>query len=49
MAALVATVQTPLLSHAFGCRPLGPLGLLQAGAATALGTGIGAVLTEPCA
>jgi cation-transporting ATPase I len=41
---LVATVQTPGLSHAFGCRPLGPLGLLQAGAATALGTGVGIVL-----
>jgi cation-transporting ATPase I len=45
MAALVATVQTPLVSEAFGCRPLGPLALLQAGAATALGIGVGAVLT----
>jgi cation-transporting ATPase I len=42
--ALLATVQTPLLSRAFGCRPLGPLGLLQAGAATAVGTGAGVVL-----
>jgi cation-transporting ATPase I len=44
VAALVATVQTPLVSEAFGCRPLGPLALLQAGAATALGIGVGAVL-----
>jgi cation-transporting ATPase I len=43
---LVATVQTPILSQAFGCRPLGPLGLLQAATATAtaIGTGIGMVL-----
>ena len=41
---LVATVQTPGLSQAFGCRPLGPLGLLQAGAATIIGTGLGVVL-----
>jgi cation-transporting ATPase I len=44
LAGLVATVQTPGLSQAFGCRPLGPLGLLQAGAATALGSGVGLVL-----
>ncbi|MEB3319879.1 MAG: cation-translocating P-type ATPase [Cyanobium sp.] len=42
--ALVATVQTPLLSQAFGCRPLGPLALLQAGAATVAGTGLGLLL-----
>ncbi|MCP9820714.1 cation-transporting P-type ATPase [Synechococcus sp. Cruz-9H2] len=42
--ALLATVQTPVLSQAFGCRPLGPLGLLQAGTATAVGTGVGVVL-----
>jgi len=42
--ALLATVQTPLVSQAFGCRPLGPLGLLQAGTATAVGTGAGVVL-----
>ncbi|MCP9860884.1 cation-transporting P-type ATPase [Cyanobium sp. Cruz-8D1] len=41
---LLATVQTPLLSQAFGCRPLGPLGLLQAGTATAVGTGVGVVV-----
>jgi cation-transporting ATPase I len=41
---LVATVQIPGLSHAFGCRPLGPVGLLQAGTAAALGTGVGLVL-----
>jgi cation-transporting ATPase I len=43
MGGLLATVQTPILSQAFGCRPLGPLGLLQAGAATAVGTGISVV------
>lgn len=43
-AALLAAVQTPLLSQSFGCRPLGPLGLLQAGTATAVGTGAGVVL-----
>jgi len=42
--ALLATVQTPLISQAFGCRPLGPLGLLQAGTACAVGTGVGVVL-----
>ncbi len=31
--ALVAIVQTPGLSHFFGCRPLGPMGLVQAGSA----------------
>jgi magnesium-transporting ATPase (P-type) len=41
---LVATVQIPGLSQVFGCRPLGPVGLLQAGGATALGTGVGLVL-----
>jgi cation-transporting ATPase I len=44
MGGLLATVQTPLLSRAFGCQPLGPLALLQAGAATAVGTGLGVVL-----
>lgn len=38
---LVAVVQTPGLSQAFGCRPLGPIGLGQAGAATAMGTAAG--------
>lgn len=44
LAALVATVQTPWVSQAFGCRPLGPRGLLQAGAATVLGIGCGTTL-----
>ncbi len=42
-AALLAVVQIPGLSHFFGCRPLGPLGLLQAGAATAAATGAAAL------
>jgi len=42
--ALIATVQTPLVSQAFGCRPLGPLSLVQAGVATAAGTGLGVLL-----
>jgi magnesium-transporting ATPase (P-type) len=41
---LVAAVQTPGLSQVFGCRPLGPLGLLHAGAVTVVGTGVGLVL-----
>ena len=44
LGALLATVQTPMLSQAFGCRPLGPLGLLQAGTATVMGTGAGVLL-----
>jgi cation-transporting ATPase I len=39
LAALLAIVETPGLSQFFGCRPLGPLGLLQAAGATAVGTG----------
>ncbi len=38
-AALVGIVQTPVLSHFFGCRPLGPLGLLVSGTGTALAAG----------
>jgi magnesium-transporting ATPase (P-type) len=38
LAALLAIVETPGLSQFFGCRPLGPLGLLQAAGATAAGT-----------
>ena len=38
LAALVAVVQTPGLSHFFGCRPLGPVGLSQAAFATVLST-----------
>jgi cation-transporting ATPase I len=36
-AALTAIVETPGLSQLFGCRPVGPLGLLQAGAGAACG------------
>jgi cation-transporting P-type ATPase I len=43
-AALVAVVETPVVSHFFGCRPLGPMGLLQATAAMAVGTGAYVVL-----
>jgi cation-transporting P-type ATPase I len=35
---LVAIVQTPGLSHLFGCRPLGPLGWTQAAAASTVAT-----------
>ena len=38
-AALAAVVQTPGLSHFFGCRPLGPLGWATAIGASALATG----------
>jgi cation-transporting ATPase I len=44
LGALAAIVQTPGLSHAFGCRPLGPLGWLQAGTATAVAIGTGILL-----
>jgi cation-transporting ATPase I len=36
LAALVAIVQTPGVSHFFGCRPLGPVGLGQAAFASVL-------------
>jgi cation-transporting ATPase I len=36
-AMLTAIVETPGLSQLFGCRPVGPLGLLQAGAGAACG------------
>jgi cation-transporting ATPase I len=35
MAVVFSIVETPGLSHFFGCRPLGPIGLFQAGAASA--------------
>ncbi|MEW6166361.1 MAG: HAD-IC family P-type ATPase [Pseudomonadota bacterium] len=44
LAALVAVVQTPVLSQFFGCRPLGPIGLLQAAAASAAGGAAQALL-----
>jgi hypothetical protein len=40
-AALLAVVETPVLSRFFGCRPLGPVGLAQAAAATAGAAGLG--------
>jgi cation-transporting ATPase I len=44
MGGLLFTVQTPVVSDFFGCRPLGPLGLLQAGTATLAGTAAGVAL-----
>jgi cation-transporting ATPase I len=44
MAALLAIVQTPLVSRFFGCRPLGPIGLLQAAGASLAGAGAALVL-----
>jgi cation-transporting ATPase I len=37
-AVLALIVQTPGLSHAFGCRPLGPVGWLTAAGASAAAT-----------
>src|SRR5262249_54973819 len=45
-AALGAIVQTPFLSHAFGCRPLGPLGWIIALGASAAATGAASALPE---
>jgi cation-transporting ATPase I len=45
-AALVAIVETPVVSHFFGCRPLGPTGLLQATAAMAASVGAYMVLPK---
>jgi cation-transporting P-type ATPase I len=42
---LVGVVQTPGISHFFGCTPVGPVGWMQAGAASVLATG-GAVIAE---
>jgi calcium-translocating P-type ATPase len=42
LALTLAAVQTPGVSHFFGCRPLGPLGLLCASTATAVGGGAAA-------
>ncbi len=41
LVALLAIVQTPGLSHFFGSRPLGPLGLAQAAAASAGAVAVG--------
>jgi cation-transporting ATPase I len=42
--ALATIVQTPGLSHFFGCRPLGPVGWTIAGGASALATGVSIVV-----
>ena len=44
-AALVAVVQTPGLSHFFGCRPIGPLGWATATGCSAAGT-LGAAIAH---
>ncbi|MDQ1499276.1 MAG: cation-transporting P-type ATPase, partial [Actinomycetota bacterium] len=43
-ALLVVVVQTPGISHLFGCRPIGPLGWGTAAVASAAGTGAALVL-----
>jgi magnesium-transporting ATPase (P-type) len=45
-AALGAIVQTPFLSHAFGCRPLGPVGWAIALGASAAATGAAVYLPD---
>jgi len=45
-AALAAIVQTPGVSHFFGCRPLGPVGWATAVGASALATGAAAKYPE---
>jgi cation-transporting P-type ATPase I len=45
-AAMGAIIQTPVLSHAFGCRPLGPLGWIIALGASAAATGAASALPE---
>ncbi len=45
-AVLGAIVQTPFLSHAFGCRPLGPLGWIIALSASAAATGAASALPD---
>jgi magnesium-transporting ATPase (P-type) len=44
LAALLATVETPGVSGFFGSTPVGPVGLLQAGVASTVGTAAAAVL-----
>jgi cation-transporting P-type ATPase I len=46
---LAAIVQTPGVSHFFGCRPLGPLGWTQATTAAVLATGGSAVASRALA
>jgi cation-transporting P-type ATPase I len=45
-AVLAAIIQTPLLSHAFGCRPLGPFGWATALGASAAATTAGLFLPD---
>lgn len=45
-ALLVGLVQTPGVSHFFGCRPLGPLGLATAATSSALATGASLMLPK---
>jgi magnesium-transporting ATPase (P-type) len=45
-AALGAIIHTPVLSHAFGCRPLGPIGWLIAIGASAAATGAANALPD---
>ena len=42
----LALVQTPGLSHFFGCRPLGPVGRIVAGGASALATGASVLVPQ---
>ena len=48
-AALAAVIQTPGLSHLFGCRPLGPLGWATAIGASAAATGAAVLLPHAAA
>ncbi|MDQ3826481.1 MAG: hypothetical protein M3325_12400, partial [Actinomycetota bacterium] len=43
-AVLIGIVQTPGVSHLFGCTPLGPVGWASAGGATAAATAVTALL-----
>jgi cation-transporting P-type ATPase I len=45
-AVLAAIIQTPILSHAFGCRPLGPFGWATAIGASAAATTAGLFLPD---
>lgn len=46
LAVLLGTVETPGLSHFFGCRPLGPIALGQAAFTTAAATAIAAAIAR---
>lgn len=46
LAVLLAAVETPRVSEFFGCRPLGPRGLLQAAAVTAGATAVAGIAGE---